>query len=1084
MPQDQKVFLPPGGTMGELIRSKDWSKTPLGPMEQWPKSLHIIVTFILDSPFPMIFGWGSQLTAIYNDAYLPLLGKKHPALGKPFLEVWHEAADIISPLVEQALTGESLSFHDAPFTLMRHGYPEQTWFDYSYSPLRDDDGAVAGFLNIAVETTERKQAEEALKKAKIQAERESARTRAILDSMAEGLVVADPNGNIIEMNPAGLSIHEFGSLDEVYRHLMEYPDLFDLHVEDGSLIPVEEWPMAKALRGEVFTGYELWVTRKDTGSKWIARYSGAPVRDGHGNIIMAVITLEDITERKHAEKTLSESEARYRELVQNANSAIIRWKADGTLTFFNEYAQTFFGYSADEVIGRHVGMLVPQEESTGADLSGLVRDIVANPEQYVNFVNENVRKDGSRAWMAWTNKPIFDTEGKVIEILAVGTEITDRKRAEDELRQISSELERRTRELGAILTSVKDYLYIFDSQGRFVFANEMLLNLWGLSKEQALGMTMRDLNYPEPVEEALSLAREHVFRTKQSTINETRYTSPTGISGIYENILAPILGTDGQVEYIVGSTRDITERKRTEEALRENEARYSSLFHNMTEEVHFWEIIRDKKGDISTWRLVDANLPTLKTWGKTLQEIKGKTTDEIFGPGATEHYLPVVRKIFAVKAPYSFEDYFPHLDKHFRFTSIPLENHFITTGADITAIKKVHENLERQVRERTSELEQANRAKDQFLANMSHEIRTPMSGVLGMTEILLHQGLPAKVQGDLAMVRRSAESVMTLINDLFDLSRISQGKFDFHPEVFDLRSMVRDAIGPFEFQASSKDLDFVLSIDESVPGQLLCDKDRLGQVIKNLISNAIKFTERGFIRVHVKAEKNDEDTLRLNFAVSDSGLGIPRKKQKDVFNAFIQLDPSYSKKFAGMGLGLAISKSLVEGMGGEILVESTKGKGATFRFNITCGIVTESQEPAAPSITLKDLPPMTILIAEDNAVNRLFLRRALITAGHKVGEAENGKHALEMIKDNHFDLVLMDIQMPEMDGVEAARRIRSGRHGRRDIPIIALTAYAMKGDREKFLSSGMNGYVTKPVDFNVLAGEIASVRGVSVPTSG
>jgi signal transduction histidine kinase/CheY-like chemotaxis protein len=368
---------------------------------------------------------------------------------------------------------------------------------------------------------------------------------------------------------------------------------------------------------------------------------------------------------------------------------------------------------------------------------------------------------------------------------------------------------------------------------------------------------------------------------------------------------------------------------------------------------------------------------------------------------------------------------------------------------DISQRKRAEEELKNQ----KISLEQANNAKEVFLANMSHEIRTPMAGVLGLTEILLHQELPAKVQGDLEMIRSSAESIMTLIDDLFDLSLISQGKLEFHPEEFDLRSMVQDAVSPFEFQARSKDLDFTISIDESVPSQILCDKDRLGQVLKNLVSNAIKFTEQGFIRVHVKAEKNDEDSLSLHFTVNDSGMGIPKGNQNEIFSAFTQLDPSYSKKFAGMGLGLAISKNLVEGMGGKISVDSTKGKGATFRFYVTCGIVTEEQEPADPSITLKELPPMTILVTEDNAVNRLFLRRALVTAGHKVGEAENCRHAITKLKDSHYDLILMDIQMPVMDGVEATKRIRSGKHGRADIPIIALTAYAMKGDREKFLDN-------------------------------
>jgi CheY-like chemotaxis protein len=209
---------------------------------------------------------------------------------------------------------------------------------------------------------------------------------------------------------------------------------------------------------------------------------------------------------------------------------------------------------------------------------------------------------------------------------------------------------------------------------------------------------------------------------------------------------------------------------------------------------------------------------------------------------------------------------------------------------------------------------------------------------------------------------------------------------------------------------------------------------------------------------------------------------FPKSKQKDVFNAFMQLDSTYSKKFAGMGLGLAISKSLVENMGGEITLDSTEGEGATFSFFVVCAWASQKPVSASPELSLSDLPPMTVLLVEDNPVNRLFLRRALVTAGHKMVGAENGRHALEMLEDTHFDLVLMDIQMPVMDGVEATRLIRSGGHGRADIPIVALTAYAMKGDREKFLENGMDGYVTKPVDFGELARVIAEV--LSIPEVG
>jgi signal transduction histidine kinase/CheY-like chemotaxis protein len=385
-------------------------------------------------------------------------------------------------------------------------------------------------------------------------------------------------------------------------------------------------------------------------------------------------------------------------------------------------------------------------------------------------------------------------------------------------------------------------------------------------------------------------------------------------------------------------------------------------------------------------------------------------------------------------------------------------------------LRKLTDELEDRIRARTVELEQANRAKDEFLANMSHEIRTPMSGVFGMTDVLLQQDLPPRLAKDLRIIRDSSATVLTLLGDLLDLSRIEQGKLELVNQTFDLKEMVTALVRPFEIQAADKGISFGVSIGEDVPARVDCDRDRVGQVLKNLLANALKFTEKGSVGVDLN--RNVGLPLKLRFSVTDTGIGIPAGKREQLFEAFTQLDPSYSKRFAGAGLGLAISKKLVELMGGEIMVASEPGKGSTFTFTVRFKEAEhEGTEP--DHLTLSDIPRMAVLLAEDNPVNRLFLRRALDKAGHEVTEAENGREVLERLLERDFDMILMDIQMPEMDGVETAKRIRSGNHGKACIPIIALTAYAMKGDREKFLASGMDGYVTKPVDFGELARTMA-----------
>lgn len=645
--------------------------------------------------------------------------------------------------------------------------------------------------------------------------------------------------------------------------------------------------------------------------------------------------------------------------------------------------------------------------------------------------------------------------------------------------------------------------------GRITDCNQRYCQMIGREKSQLIGMTDYDL-FPRDLADKYRVDDQQVLASGQSLHLVESHQSPAGETFCVEVFKSPVRTLSGEVVGIQILFWDVTTRQQTEQALTEERYLLHTLLDNVPDSIYF----KDRES-----RFLRVSGGLLQKFGvRSASDVIGKTDADFFGADhagqARRDELRIMQTGQALIDIEERENWPDREDTWCSTTKLPLRDssgQMVGTFGitrDITAQKLAAQELEAA----RDAADRANRAKSEFLANMSHEIRTPMNAILGMTELVLDTPLAPGQREYLQMVHDSGESLLGIINDILDFSKIEAGKFELDPTDFDVRRSLNETVRILRVRAEAKRLDLRLEVADQVPQRLRADLGRLRQILVNLVGNAIKFTERGEVVIEVGGEAIDSVGWRLLLAVRDTGIGIPADKLDTIFNEFEQVDASTTRMYGGTGLGLAITKRFVELMQGKLRVESQIGAGSRFSCELELQVPTAAsdaeQEAGSASVALsyvaeqldgekrgvevataaseaptafvesfvtagtvgnvhglvRQRSTLRILLAEDNRVNQRLAVGLLERLGHRVTVVENGERAVAMVAGQEFDLVLMDLQMPQLDGLQATRQIRlqeagTGRH----VPIIAMTAHAMSGDRQRCLDAGMDDYLSKPI---------------------